>query len=295
MKRIAIVIAAVVFLVACALAIGITPGDLARIRAFDGAVSRWQSNPDFRAVTFEYVDLGSRAMQARICGIRAKSAIMAFRKIPGLPESLAVNPTSQSHYDDFSRGPWAAYFHLAGEQDVPLGIGLLEKLGSEPSDEQIRAMLAGFSMPVPIATDDGAVASVRSLLADIKADHPIPRSSNLRSAISESTMTEADRYSVDYQMTLLRILDQQLKKRDFELWRAKQVNDFLAGIWAQGYGQIYSSGIKAVLVARTVGIVVSITIASLFVLLFNLRRQQRGRLRDDATKGPKKDQSQPTA
>src|SRR5882724_13584617 len=98
-----------VFAVACVLAFGIAPEDIDRIETFDRAVARWQIAPDFRAVTFEYVDLGSRAMQARICGISAKTGIMSFRKLPGLPESIAVNSTSQSHYDDFAAGPWRAY------------------------------------------------------------------------------------------------------------------------------------------------------------------------------------------
>jgi hypothetical protein len=271
------VIAAMVFAVSCALAFGITSGDLSRIRAFDQAVNRWQANPDFRAVTFEYVDLGSRAMQARICGIRAKTAIMAFRKIPGLPESLAVNPTSQSHYDDFSRGPWAAYFHLSGEQDVALGIGLLEKLGPDASDEQIRQMLGGFNLPVPVATDNGAVASVRRLLSDTKADHPITISTSLRSAISDRAMSDADAYPVDEQMTLLRVFEQQLKARDIELWRAKQVNDLLAGIWAQGYGQIYADGIHYVLGARLAGQVVagSFVLAAIFSREIRIARRKR--------------------
>src|SRR4051794_3075978 len=103
-RRVAIAACVVVYAVACMFAFGITTEDTAHIRAFDSAVQRWQVAPDFRAVTFEYVDLGSRAMQTRICGVRAKSAIMAFRRVPGLPESIAVNPTSQSHYDDFAAG-----------------------------------------------------------------------------------------------------------------------------------------------------------------------------------------------
>src|SRR5438445_5678861 len=155
LKRTALVMLLALFALACAFGFGITPGDAQRMIAFDRAVERWRVNPDFRAVTFEYVDLGSSAMQMRICGIRAKTAIMWFRRIPGLPKSIAVNVTSQSHYDDFAAGPWPAYFHLSAEQDVPSGIALIEKLGPEPSDEQIREMLRGFHRPVPIATDAG--------------------------------------------------------------------------------------------------------------------------------------------
>ena len=39
------------------------------------------------------------------------------------------------------------------------------------------------------------------------------------------------------------MLDPFLRRTDPQLWRTKQVNDLLAGIWAQGYGQIYRQGI----------------------------------------------------
>src|SRR4051794_8265935 len=173
LRRLALIAIIAIFALACAFGFGITPGDWQKVTAFDRAVARWQMNPDFRAVTFEYADLGSRAMQTRLCGVRAKTAVMWFRKIPGLPPSIAVNATSQSHYDDFTAGPWRAYFHLSGEQDLPTGINMIEKLGANPTDEQIRQMLSGFELPVPTATDFGAVLGVRSLLNDVKPDQPL--------------------------------------------------------------------------------------------------------------------------
>src|SRR5438046_2482295 len=78
----------------------VTLADAAKLREFDHAVLRWQSNPDFRAVASEYVTLGVAVMQVRFCGLRAKTVVLGFRFLPGLPRSLAVNTTSDSHYRD---------------------------------------------------------------------------------------------------------------------------------------------------------------------------------------------------
>jgi hypothetical protein len=270
LKRVAGVMLIALFAIASAFGFGITPGDWQKLTAFDQAVARWQRNPDFRAVTFEYVDLGSRAMQTRLCGIRAKAAVMAFRKIPGLPKSIAVNSTSQSHYDDFAAGPWRAYFHLSAEQDVPTGIAMVEKLGANPTDGQIVAMLSGFHLPVPTATDLGAVLSVRSLIEDVKPDrafviHERP--------FGPEKLHEADGYSTQQQLFMLQSLDKELHTKNPELWRTKQVNDFLSGIWAQGYGQMYASGIAAVAIGRVAGrCVVLVFIISLVTILYGRRR-----------------------
>jgi hypothetical protein len=250
LRRVGQVAAIVIFAVACVFGFGITPGDWEKVNAFDRAVARWQKNPDFRAVTFEYAELGSRAMQTRWCGLRAKTAVMWFRKIPGLPDSIAANTTSQSHYDDFAAGPWPAYFHLCGEQDIGTGIAMIEKLGSDPSDEQIRQMLSGFKLPVPTATDLGAVLSVRSLIEDVKPDQPFVIRTR---PFGPEKIHEAEGYSFDQHILLLRTLDKQLRQKNPELWRTKQVNDFLSGIWAQGYGQMYADAIHAVRFARNGG------------------------------------------
>ena len=220
-------------------------------------------------MTFEYADLGARAMQTRLCGVRAKTAVMWFRKIPGLPESIAVNPTSQSHYDDFAAGPWRAYFHLSAEQDVPTGIAMLEKLGSNPSDEQIRQMLSGFKLPVPTATDFGAILSVRSLLDDVKPDQPFVIR---QKPFGAEKLHQADGYSSQQQLVLLQTLDKQLRQKNPELWRTKQVNDFLSGIWAQGYGQMYAEAIHIVAIARIVGRIFVVTSVVVVILTGTPRR-----------------------
>jgi hypothetical protein len=251
------------FTAACVFGFGITPGDWDKAIAFQRAAARWQVNPDFRAVTFEYANLGSRAMQTRLCGVRAKTAVMWFRRIPGLPASVAVNPTSQSHYDDFSAGPWPAYFRLSNEQDLATGIAMLEKLGDDPGDEQIRQMLSSFKLPVPTAEDFGAVLSVRSLLDDVKPSKPFSIHTN---PFSPEKKHEAEAYSDDIQMSLLQTLDKELRQKNPELWRTKQANDFLSGIWAQGYGEMYADAIGAVAIARILGRVFVVALVALALI-----------------------------
>jgi hypothetical protein len=85
---------------------------------------------------------------------------------------------------------------------------------------------------------------VRRLLADVGSAPFIVRSelaTPLRTHVAGNlgTMTRAEQAAAFAQ------LDANVRSIDVELWRAKQVNDFLAGIWAQGYGQIYLDGINA--------------------------------------------------
>jgi hypothetical protein len=47
----------------------------------------------------------------------------------------------------------------------------------------------------------------------------------------------------DQQIEVLEKLDDAVRRDDPQLWRSKQVSDFLGGIWAQGYGQIYRESI----------------------------------------------------
>src|SRR4051812_40388263 len=107
-----------VLALSAAVAFGVSPGDRAVLREFAAAVTRGERNPDFRAVQREYVDLGTRAMQARWCGLRARTIVMGFRSMPGLPKALATSNGSAAHYDAFSRGQLSAYLHLSGEQDA---------------------------------------------------------------------------------------------------------------------------------------------------------------------------------
>jgi hypothetical protein len=177
--------------------------------------------------------------------------ILKFRSLPGLPASLAVNPTSESHYRDFSRGELSAYLHLCDEQGVENAVPMIENLrqqASPPTDAQLADFLRSFKMPVPIATDAGAVGSVRDMLNDISASTPLVIHTRLGQPraryAARMTGRDANRLTVDEQDRAMAQLDGWLRSEDPQLWRTKQVSDFLAGIWAQGYGRIYCDGIE---------------------------------------------------
>lgn len=243
-RRAATALLVVVGALAAALGFGMTPSDVLRVRAFSDAVRGWQVNPDYRAVSAEYVALGVEAMQARLCGISARHVVIGFRSIPGLPDHLAVNNSSAAHYDAFSRGELSAYLHLASEQGFADGVAMVEELRRREllTDGDIVAFLAGFKLPVPTVTDAGAIAGVRRVLVDVgtkplsvRGDVTTPLHSHAASASGTMTRTE--------QAAAFAQFDAAVRATDPELWRSKQVSDFLAGIWAQGYGQIYLDGI----------------------------------------------------
>jgi hypothetical protein len=236
---------ALIGLIAAALGFGLGPADARSVLAFRDAVRGWQVNPDYRAVSAEYVRLGVEAMQARLCGISAGNVVMGFRSIPGLPDHLAVSDTSAAHYDAFSRGEVSAYLHLSSEQGFADGVAMIEQLARRgpPSDADIVAFLAGFKLPVPTVTDAGAIAGVRRLLDDVgtkpftvRADVTAPLRSHVQGNLAAMTRAQ--------QALAFARLDASVCTADPELWRSKQVSDFLAGIWAQGYGQIYLDGIE---------------------------------------------------
>src|SRR4051794_302969 len=77
--------------------------DIRCLQEFSDASRRWQSNPDYREVTKEYVALGAEAMQTRAWWIRSGTVIMAARSLPGLPATLAAGPGSNEHYVQFGR------------------------------------------------------------------------------------------------------------------------------------------------------------------------------------------------
>jgi hypothetical protein len=151
---------------------------------------------------------------------------------------------------------------------------MIEKLGPTPSDEQIREMLRGFHLPVPTATDAGAVMSVRRLLDDVKPSEPFKVRDKL---FGPEKIHEADGYAMQQQMMLLRTMDRELQDCNFEAWRAKQVNDFLSGIWSQGYGQMYADAVNVVLIARRTGRIVSILILLIPAGCMALKQYRRAR------------------
>src|SRR5439155_24327141 len=114
------------------------------------------------------------------------------------------------------------------------GLKMIEDLGKRDpvTDADIIKFLSDFKLPVPVVTDAGAVASVRRLIADVRPQRPFA----VRDKFIEGLQSYLPGSS---QLTL----DLKIRKAHPELWRTKQVNDFLAGIWAQSYGIIYLDAI----------------------------------------------------
>jgi hypothetical protein len=232
-------------------------------------------NPEFRAVQDEYVRLGADAMQAKLCGLRAGSVIMGFRSLPGLPKYLRVSPTSAAHYEAFTRGELSAYLHLSGEQGVADGTDAIEGLARLPvmDDEHVREFLRGFKLPTPAATDGGAVASVRKLIADVQPSRPLKIRGQLRPLLTRYVDSDLTRMTAAEQRVIYAQLDEQIRRNDPELWRTKQVSDFLGGIWAQGYGQIYLGAIVWAMRLRIVGrVIVIVTLVAIAIRVLVRRR-----------------------
>jgi len=237
--------------------LSITPRDRARLREFARAVERWQINPDFRQVQAQYATLGAQAMQVRPLGFSARACVMRFRKTPGLPKYLAVGESSSDHYIQFARGPLSAYLRLSREQGVPETADIVQSLAAKPnpSDAELRAFLHSFKIPVPVADDVGAIESLRRMLRDIgpgdlkvRARIEQPLQPLIEDLAREVRLpVHLDDMTPNQQQTVLALLDPYVAVHDHELWRTKQLSDFLAGIWAQTYGQIYCTGIRCVL------------------------------------------------
>ena len=251
-------------LVSAALGFGIRSSDVTRMQDFAGAVRRWQTNPDFRQVQREYVTLGVVAMHARWWGVSGERVVMGFRSLPGLPLYLAASDSSAAHYRAFADGEVPAYLHLTSEQGVEDGLRMIEDLGGRErlDDADIVRFLDGFKLPIRVATDTGAVASVRRLLADTQQP---PRAFVVRGG----DVVNALRRHVGGDVRTMRQLDDEIRAADPELWRTKQVGDFLGGIWAQGYGQIYVTGIDWLMsirnAARFVLLAAALLLAGLIV------------------------------
>ena len=242
---------------------GISSADAERLEAFVQGVQRWQTDPEFRQVGMEYALLSHDAMQVHFWGISTTRLVMTIRSIPGLPKAYAVEPTSQVHYDNFTRGPLSAYMHLCSEQNVADRVGMLEELGKRGgtlSEADLLWFLDGFKMDFPVVKDDGAIQSVRLLVEDVGPAQPLAIrekiDARVRSAAQRIAMENrlpalgSGRMTPQIQRTLLDQLDSYLRTNDTELWRTKQLNDFCNGVWAQVYGPVYNSLIVPVLTIR---------------------------------------------
>jgi hypothetical protein len=275
-RKVRVAALVIALIVSAALGFGISGGDVQRLRAFGDATRRWQTNPDFRDVQREYVTLGVEAMRGRWLAVPAERIVLGFRSLPGLPLYLAVNESSAAHYRAFSTGEMSAYLHLTREQGVAAGLQMIEDLARREtvSDADIVAFLNGFKLPIPVVTDAGAIASVRRLLADTQQP---PRPFTVRSDLAAQLRRHVDAnlatMSRQEQAAAMKTFDPKVRAADPELWRTKQVSDFLGGIWAQGYGPIYLDGIKWLIRIRTAArVVLVVTILLTCWLLLRSRR-----------------------
>jgi hypothetical protein len=243
-----------------AIGYGTTDDDTARMRVFADVVKNWQTNPEFRKVQDQYVEYGSDAMRTRIACCTTTDVTIFVRSLPGVPKDWAVNPTSLAHYTNFSKGPLSAYLHLSTEQGLIDGAKMLNDLArrENPSDEDIRNFLSGFKLYYPVVTDAGAVASVRKLIADTDGARNFQETKSIADdlrphiaavAREQGIPEDPEHMTTVQQRAVWQALDLHVMQSDYELWRVKQLNDWLGGVWAQVYGQMY-----AVVIGPTIAI-----------------------------------------
>jgi hypothetical protein len=277
----------------------LTPHDEMAYRSFTEAVQRWQTNPEFRSIAVDYSTRGSAGASASLWFIPARRIIMAIRSLPGLSEKYAVNPTSQQHYDNFSRGPLSAYLHLCSELDLPESLGVMEAEArkNDLSDEEMGKLLATFKMGFPVANDHGARAATAAMFRDTSAAtssfairtnigpylvepiHQIAADLNVPANPKEMTF--------DQQQAVLDRLDSYVRSHNPQLWRTKQMSDYFGGVWAQVYGPPYSMLIQPVLVAQQVCRVLLVVMLAGIVL----RYRRIGRVVGNSTDAVAKNQT----
>jgi hypothetical protein len=254
----------IVILFLLAVGFGTSGTDATRMRQFSDAVERWQHNPDFRQIQQEYVEMGSEAMRTDVCFVDSTRVVLALRSMPGLSRDWAINDTSVAHYTHFRQGPLSAYMHLTREQGLSDTLKMLQYLGSksDPSDEDVRDFLKQYKLYYPVASDAGAVASVRSLINDVDpgralavrdgvAERLLPHIAAVAKSLGYPEDVKA--MTPDAQLEVWHMLDREVRETDYELWRTKQVNDWLNGVWAQVYGAMYTCAINPTLTLREFG------------------------------------------
>jgi len=239
---------------------GVAESDCDRLREFGAAVDRWQRNPDFRRAGQEYVEFSNDAMRTHVCGARSSRIIMFLRSLPFLPQDYRVNPTSGDHYANFTEGPLSAYLFLSNEQNIPIYTGILTDLAKQgATDEAVRTFLEDFKMPHRVVTDEGAVRSVGRLIDATDAANGFRFREKIGPALQphiaavaarSGIPTTPEQMSPAQQREVLQKLDDEIAGMDYDLWKTKQVTDFLNGVWAQVYGADYKWVIGVALQAR---------------------------------------------
>lgn len=300
-KRISIwgfrLLLALVILLGLAVGFGTSASDAEKLKLFADSADRWQHNPDFRKVQIEYSEQGSDAMRTKVAFIDTTTDILWLRSLPGLPAEDKINDTSYAHYKDFTQGPLTAYMHLTAEQGLSNTVGTIKYLGSkEPlTDEDIRGFLNGYKLPRPVASDEGAVQSVRSLLNDIDASRSLQIETNVGPMITPHIAaiakhmgypTEMKDMNPAEQLAVWQRLDGEIRETDYELWRTKQVNDWLNGVWAQVYGTMYSGLINPVMKLRETGRVAGPMLLMAWVGFGLWKRKRAGEIGEGAAVAP---------
>ncbi|MDB5296322.1 MAG: hypothetical protein JWO31_2305 [Phycisphaerales bacterium] len=250
---------ALLLFLALLLGFGTSSADLGRLQAFVDSVDNWQRNSEFRQVTTQYVTRSSDALRTHPYRILAADWIVWIRSQSFVKKEFAINPTSRVHYANFSKGPLSAYLHLCTEIDLLsedgtggyLGEfeGKFGKSAGGPTAADASAWLAGMKWDFPVVSDAGAAQSVRSAVADARPDKPFTVrvrhiDDALRphiAAVAADLGAPADpaAMTADQQYAVFDRLDARVRQDDPELWRTKQVSDFVGGIWGQVFSKPY--------------------------------------------------------
>jgi hypothetical protein len=285
--RVAMFLAWAIVLAALAIGFGIDSEDVRALREFCDGVERWQRGPEFRRVGYEYVTLSHTAMNATPWGVPATSLIMGIRSIPGLGPEYAVSDTSQAHYDNFTRGELSAYLHLCGEQTMDWVIRELHAIATRgASDDDVRRFLQSWKMNRPVADDAIAIAGVKRLIMEIDAADPLPSRTHVEPELEAAAAGLASRLGLspddqrltrEQQREVFQKLDDDIRQRDAQLWRYKQISDLCSGIWAQTFGQDYTMVIRPVIAARQVGRIAGpVGLVGLMLLRWRRRKAREG-------------------
>jgi hypothetical protein len=136
----------------------------------------------------------------------------------------------------------------------------------------------------PVAADPAAVAGVRRLLGEIAVGPAMEPRANVRAELEDAAEVLAGRMALptshenmtrEQQRVVFGRLDADVRERNPQLWRLKQVSDLCAGIWAQTFGEDYTMVIAPVLTARGVARVVGPVGVGALVVVMVVRRRQK--------------------
>jgi hypothetical protein len=250
---------------AIAFGYGMSAGDAELMRRFRAHVYAWEDRCDFREVCYTYTELGSAATHAKFVGMSSGDWVMVARSMPGLPEHLRVNEGSREHYNDFIAGPLSAYLHLSDIQGVQYWFDKINDHGGRLSTLTHAEVLDTFNlfqMHRPPTRNEAALESWRTMLVDIEAwkpftirEAPGPR---IRAAVPGLALklgvpTDIRAMCFSDQARVFAALDAHIREYDPELWRTKQVSDFLSGVWGQSFGFEYMLLIEPALALKAWG------------------------------------------